>query len=58
MYYIDILVRCLWHLAHTVSKYDEIIQRTAFLFTDIFLFPSSHTQVKIQGKIGYMFRLE
>ena len=26
--------------------------------TDIFLFPSSYTQLTILGKIGYMFRLE
>jgi len=26
--------------------------------TDIFIFPSSHTQLTIQGKIGYMLRLE
>jgi hypothetical protein len=27
-------------------------------FTDVFLFPSSDIQIKIQGKIGYTYRRE
>jgi hypothetical protein len=40
------------------GKYAIIPQFRLLWVPDIFLSPSSHTQLKIQGKICYIFRLE